>query len=182
MKIYLIRHGETKGNLKKKYIGRTDEKLCSEGRIKLENKKDKGYYPSCDVVFSSPMKRCLETADILYPEKKKIIIDDLSEMNFGCFEGKNYDELTQPTDYYLTWVNSNCELPIPGGESKAYFIKRSVRGFEKALSIIKKDYPSANEVSLVVHGGTIMSILSSRMGGDFYDYQVSNGDFLCYTI
>ena len=42
MKIYLIRHGETKGNLKKKYIGRTDEKLCSEGRIKLENKKDKG--------------------------------------------------------------------------------------------------------------------------------------------
>ena len=41
MKIYLIRHGETKGNLKKKYIGRTDEKLCREGRIKLENKKDK---------------------------------------------------------------------------------------------------------------------------------------------
>ena len=36
MKIVLIRHGATKGNLEKRYIGRTDEDLCGEGIKKLK--------------------------------------------------------------------------------------------------------------------------------------------------
>ena len=41
MKIVLIRHGATKGNLEKRYIGRTDEDLCGEVRDKARNARDR---------------------------------------------------------------------------------------------------------------------------------------------
>lgn len=59
MKIYLIRHGKTKGNLEERYIGRTDEPLCEAGRENLK----KYQYPQVEMVFTSPMKRCMQTAE-----------------------------------------------------------------------------------------------------------------------
>ena len=38
MKIYFIRHGLTEGNIQKKYIGKTDEPLCTEGIAELREK------------------------------------------------------------------------------------------------------------------------------------------------
>ena len=67
MKIVLIRHGATKGNLEKRYIGRTDEDLCGEGIKKLKEDTYAGIYPPAQAVFSSPMKRCLSTAECIYP-------------------------------------------------------------------------------------------------------------------
>ena len=58
LKIYLIRHGKTQGNLSGKYIGaRTDEPLCQEGIRELEGKN----YPKAELLFVSPMKRCRQT-------------------------------------------------------------------------------------------------------------------------
>lgn len=185
MKVYLIRHGETEGNLKKQYIGRTNESLCSQGIQNIKNRVKKNYYPDVELVVASPMKRCLETTKIIYPDKKKIVIDGLAEMNFGCFEGKDYLELsneTELTGFYKRWVDSNCELPIPGGESKKLFIKRSLNAFNDTVKMIKKEYKNVENVAFIVHGGTIMSILSDRKGGDFYSYHVDNGEYLCCTI
>ena len=83
MKIIFIRHGKTGGNLRKAYIGRTDESLCSKGISELEKKR----YPAADIVVSSPMKRCIETAEIIYPKVPVKIYDDLRECDFGDFEG-----------------------------------------------------------------------------------------------
>ncbi len=41
------------------------------------------------------MKRCLETAQILYPGQTPIIIPEWTEMDFGAFEGHNYQELSK---------------------------------------------------------------------------------------
>ena len=63
MKWVLIRHGQTQGNLEKRYIGcRTDEPLCEAGRLALREKK----YPAVSRVFVSPMRRCVETAQAVY--------------------------------------------------------------------------------------------------------------------
>ena len=85
MIIYFIRHGATAGNLEKRYIGRTDERLCTEGIERLKELRElvpdiKGnsipaVCQGAEAVFTSPMKRCIATADILFPDKKKIIID-----------------------------------------------------------------------------------------------------------
>ena len=86
--ITLIRHGKTSGNREKRYVGITDEALSSEGELEIKTRA----YPKADIVFSSPMMRCLETAKIIYPDQEPIVIPELRETDFGRFEGKNYLE------------------------------------------------------------------------------------------
>ena len=73
IKIWLIRHGMTEGNRHQRYIGVTDEPLCPEGIERLKNIT----YPKPQAIFVSPLRRCQETAEILFPEQKVRIIDRL---------------------------------------------------------------------------------------------------------
>ena len=95
MKITLIRHGMTLGNLEKRYIGRTDETLCPEGIAKLEEMK----IEKSEILISSPMKRCIETAEILFPRQSFEICDNMRESDFGDFERKTSEELSSDKRY-----------------------------------------------------------------------------------
>ena len=53
------------------------------------------------------------------------------------------------------------------------FVKRSMAGLELCIACME-DYKQKSAVC-IVHGGTIMAIMSSLTGGDYYDYQVKNG-------
>lgn len=113
LKIWLIRHGMTEGNRHQRYIGVTDEPLCEEGRKLLR----KFTYPKPQAVFVSPLKRCLETAAILFDDPKVRIIDQLAECNFGEFENKNYKELSGDPRYQA-WIDSNGILAFPEAKAK----------------------------------------------------------------
>lgn len=166
MKLVFIRHGKTVGNLEKRYIGRTDEPLCAEGIAELKARS----YPECDIVFASPMKRCIETAKMIFPDREIIICNDLRECDFGDFEGKNYLELSDDPRYQK-WVDSGGTLPFPNGEDTEKFKARCVRGFLEMLG--KCGEPAA----FVVHGGTVMAIFErlALPKRGYYDYQVQNG-------
>ena len=110
MKINLIRHGQTAGNLESRYIGTTDEPLCSAGMEALRSRR----YPAHGVLICSPMKRCIQTAQAIYPGVKPTIMHELRECDFGLFEGKNYLELNGDPDYQR-WIDSGGNLPFPGG-------------------------------------------------------------------
>ncbi len=179
MKLVLIRHGKTIGNLHKRYIGTTDEPLCPEGIQELQEKK--GHYDfKPDYLFVSPLIRCRETASVLFPDSIQVIIPDLRECDFGAFENKNYIELSENVDYQR-WIDSNSTLPFPGGESQESFKQRCIAAYEKLL----KDYSFKDNdyVVLVVHGGTIMSImeyLNTDPAKSYYDFQIKNGE--CYIV
>ena len=181
--IIMIRHGETPSNREHRYLGRTDEGLSVEGIQKLQKRKKENNYPSVDYVFSSPMKRCVETAQILYPDSKAILIPEWKEMNFGAFEGKNYLEL-RGDERYQAWIDRNGTLPFPNGESREEFVERCKIGFyhmlHKLRDLEEKKRSNALRIVLIVHGGTIMSLLSSFYGGEYFDYQVPNGrGYIC---
>ena len=190
IRLYLIRHGQTPGNKLQRYIGTTDEPLSTEGREFLE----KLTYPMPEALYVSPLCRCVETAGILFPGKSFHIIEELSECDFGEFENKNYKELSGNQDYQR-WIDSNGTLPFPGGESREQFIRRSMEGFDRMMSDILKrsekntgiqndtdprylnsDRGTEIPVTAVVHGGTIMAVLSSLTGGEYFDFQVKNGE------
>ena len=81
-KLHLIRHGITAGNLQGLYIGSgTDIPLCDEGRAQLKTLVKDFDYPQVPLVFTSPMKRATETADILFPGVRQIELttDDTPE-------------------------------------------------------------------------------------------------------
>ncbi|MBR3969481.1 MAG: histidine phosphatase family protein [Ruminococcus sp.] len=168
MIISFIRHGKTKGNLEKRYIGRTDEPLSQIGRKELM----KMQYPECDIVISSKMKRCIETAEIIYPKSKVVIVNGLEECDFGDFEGMNYLELSGNSDYQK-WIDSGGILPFPNGENIDDFKKRCIESFEKAVT----EYCDYKSITFVVHGGTIMSVLEKYAvpKRNYYNFQVKNG-------
>ena len=171
IKFYLIRHSITKGNLEKRYIGaKTDEPLCKAGYELLKEK----HYPKVEKVIASPMKRCIETAQLLFPDTQIQIEESLRECDFGEFENKNYQEL-KDNPKYQEWIDSMATLAFPGGESPQQFKDRCIAGFDKMVdTCIRRHY---RNVAMVVHGGTIMSILEQYgvPQKSYYDWRVENG-------
>ena len=80
MKIYLIRHGMTAGNREKRYVGcHTDEDLCEEGIAQIQSNE----YPRVDRLYVSPLKRCITTAELIYPHMPVISNVKLQEMDLS---------------------------------------------------------------------------------------------------
>ncbi|MCR5665414.1 MAG: histidine phosphatase family protein [Eubacterium sp.] len=175
MKIHLIRHGKTPGNELGRYIGTTDEHLSDSGVSALKMLKA----PFAECIYISPMKRCSETAKLLYPTFETVVIEELRECDFGDFENKNYKELDGNTDYQA-WIDSGGTLPFPHGESTKAFKDRTLCGFRKVLCDARKR--GAEEIALVVHGGTIMAIMEAYDGGDYFSYQLKNGEFITLVV
>lgn len=66
--LYFIRHGLTQGNQERKYIGqRENPPLSDTGRAELAEKKARSFYPPAQALYTSPLLRCMETAQLLYP-------------------------------------------------------------------------------------------------------------------
>ena len=168
MKIDLIRHGATAGNLQKRYIGITDENLCEQGIFALQKLKTHLISPA--ILIASPMRRCIQTAEILYPGQEIILCEDFRECDFGDFENHNYQELSG-NPAYQNWIDSNGTACFPTGESPEEFKHRTVRAFEK----IVRNFNQAS-IAIVAHGGTIMAILEKFAvpKKDYYAYQIPN--------
>lgn len=170
LELYLLRHGRTEGNALGRYLGRTDEGLSLQGRRELEMKS----YPSMEAVFASPMKRCRQTASLLFPGQCQLIVPKLRECDFGTFENKSFRELSGNPDYQA-WIDSGGTLPFPGGETGEGFRGRCREGFREVLDFCRKRRIS--RAALVAHGGTLRSILSAwgEPEGSFYDWNPANG-------
>ena len=170
IKLWLIRHGKTEGNKLARYIGTTDEPLCQEG-IEFLKKMD---YPKVQEIYVSPLRRCVQTAEILFPEKPVHIIEELAECDFGEFENKNYKELSDDPRYQA-WIDSNGIMAFPGGESKEECAARNLEGFQRAVTTCIRE--NISEAALVVHGGTIMNIMEAYAlpKKEFYEWHIGNG-------
>ena len=166
MNITLIRHGKTPGNEKKQYIGVTDEPLSEAGLRELREFAARGRYPAAERLYASPMRRCVETAGIIYPGRTPVIVQDLREMDFGRFERLSYDDIARRPGHERFGFDERGFF-FPGGEDVADFTARVVAAYT-ALG-------EPEDAVFVVHGGVIMAIMHSLFGGDSYDYQVENG-------
>lgn len=174
MELYLIRHLKTKGNLERRYIGTTDEHLVSGRQQEEQIQNLRKRLPVPEVTAVSPMKRCIETAEQLFPGSPVILCSDFRECDFGLFENKNYEELNSVPEYQ-EWLDSGGTLPFPGGEAHEAFCRRCVREFEYLADRLLKE--KAEIAAIVVHGGTIMAILEqfNTEHQAFYHWQVENG-------
>ena len=147
MEILLIRHFMTRGNAERRYIGTTDEALLPGQTASCPS-------PDVQAVAVSPLRRCIETAEIICPGVRRYVCDELRECDFGLF-GK---------------------IPFPKGEGRDDFCRRCEEGFCRMTDrFIEEGYESA---AFVVHGGTIMAILDrfAAWKADFYHWQVKNGE------
>ncbi len=156
-KLHLIRHGMTDGNLKGQYIGRTELPVTPEGIKMLDNLKNNIEYPFVDKVYSSPMLRCRQTANVIYPGRELKIIDNLIEYDFGDFEGRTAGELENLQEY-KDWTSGRVS-GTPNGEDNTEFAKRICLGINEIVrDMMNNDY---SESAVIMHGGTIMMFLAT---------------------
>ena len=177
--LYLIRHGLTQGNLEGRYIGqRENPPLSDRGRRELTERKETHPYPRAEALYTSPLLRCLQTAQILYPMLVPVPLPSLSEQDFGLFEGNTYEQLNDDPAY-RHWVDSAGLLPPPGGESGQALTVRLEGALKKIADDCRKS--GAKPVAVITHGGCIMAMLSrlnlcpDSSPVSFYGYQAPNG-------
>lgn len=177
----LIRHGETQANKERRYLGKTDEVLSESGVKILHSYQAQNYYPDVQYLFASPMRRCMETAEILYPKLTPILIPEWEEMDFGEFEYKNYEELKGDIRYQK-WIDSGGLSDFPNGESREHFIMRCENGLIKMCDKLYQMTKASDSIraGIIAHGGTVMALLHSFGGADYFDSQIYNGrGYLC---
>jgi alpha-ribazole phosphatase len=121
--------------------------------------KEEYKYPQVDFVFSSPLKRCKETAEILYPHLNPIVIDELTEYNFGEFEGRTAEELHEKEPLFDRWLLGDENIKPPFGESNREFINRICNAFVKIIDGVVKS--GSDNVAIITHGGVISSLLAN---------------------
>lgn len=155
--IQLIRNGLTAGNVGGRYIGHTDEELSAEGIEQINQMKTDYKYPMVEAVFSSPLKRCTQTARLIYPNCDPIIIDGFIEYNFGEFEGKSAEEL-ESHPVFPDWLAGKKGVSPPFGESNEEFSQRIAQTMIKVIDGIIQS--GITKTAIVTHGGVIMALLS----------------------
>ena len=155
--VYLFRHGLTKGNINAQYIGHTDLPITTDSISALKSIKAKYHYPEVEAVFVSPLKRCIESAEIMFPKNNPLVINDLIEYNFGEFEGCTADDLKNNDDF-KEWLRGDMHAKPPYGESNAEFFARVCSAFEKIVDGMVKS--GTQTAAIVGHAGVLMAILA----------------------
>lgn len=157
-KIHLIRHGQTLANETGAYIGRTDLPLSPRGVTELLEMKKVYTYPFAARFFTSPLTRCKQTLQVLYPGCKPTIVEGLAECDFGEWENRRISELKNREDF-LQWMSGNKGASIPGGEDAAAFQKRVMTAFEGVVNDLL--HSGETEAVICTHGGVIMLIMAA---------------------
>lgn len=156
-KIHLIRHGQTEANEKGLYIGRTDLPLSPAGLAELLALRAENGYPGAARFFTSPLSRCRQTLEVLYPGCRQEIAEGLAECDFGEWDGCSVQELGRD-ERFQKWLSGERQ-EIPGGESAAAFQSRVTGAFEGIVSelLCKGD----TEAVICTHGGVIMMLMAA---------------------
>lgn len=155
--IHLIRHGAVAETAKGMYIGSTDVHLSAHGKDNLRIIRDNEGYPYAEKIFSSPLSRCTETCEVIYPKRPIQTMGFLAECDFGEWEGKTAAELAGNPSF-AAWLSNSETTPPPGGESGKEFSLRVCKGFERLVNQLVSD--GITNTAIITHGGVIMTILA----------------------
>ncbi len=159
-RLSIFRHGLTKANLEGIYAGAgTDWPLCEQGVYQLQKLKEEYEYPQVQAVFTSPLLRCTQTAEILFPGVKQFVIQDLREVHFGEFEGRKATDLTGDAAY-RRWMDPQDSYTPDGGENGNVFSARARDVIMKMFEFMMKS--DITDAACVTHGGVAMSMLAQR--------------------
>lgn len=166
---YFLRHGETRASQSGAYTGDVDIELTPEGRQMAEDFAASYASVPWAAVFSSPLRRCVDTARPLADGAglELQLRDGLREISFGAWEGKTSQELNlEFHDDYVSWLADAGWNRPTGGERGVDVARRSL----SVMNEIELSYPSGN-VLVVSHRATLRIILCSLLGIDVSHYR-----------
>ncbi|BDU20580.1 histidine phosphatase family protein [Dyella sp. GSA-30] len=153
LEIWLIRHGETEWSLSGQHTGRTNVPLTEHGREQARSLAPLLAKQSFDVVLTSPMSRAIETCREAGLGVGSRVEPDLSEWNYGIYEGRTTTEIRATVPGWTVW-NS----PVPEGESIEQIQLR-------ANALIQRLLAMRGRVALFSHGHFLRVLGGCWMNG-----------------
>jgi uncharacterized phosphatase len=168
--LYLVRHGETDWNAQRRIQGSTDIPLNAMGRDQAETTGRLLARREWDGIYSSPLSRAMETANIIAAEvglERPGTIDAIVERNYGDAEGLNWEEIESqfPGD-----------APVPGRETRPHVAERVI----PALVGLATSLPGTALI-VVTHGGVIRSVLNA-VDPDVVHGAITNGSVHSFEL
>lgn len=154
--LIIVRHAEAVGNRIREFHGWTDEGITDKGILQAQQVAEKLKDTPIDVIYSSILKRTMETAGYIARMKNLPINtrEDLKEIHGGLWEGMRWDDLVAKyPEEYDVWEAKPHLHQMPGGESMESFRHRVVTAVEDILQ--KED---GKNVCIVTHG-TVIRVL-----------------------
>lgn len=155
--IYLIRHGESEGNRQKRFQGRMDLPLSEKGKEQAKLLKKRFETINYDCIYSSPLSRAYETAQILNFDKKPDIVkvNAFSEIDVGDFTKRNFDEIKvlYPNELDI-WLNQPHNFSAPNGETMREVFDRTTAELKRIIAD-----NSGKTVVIAAHACVIRNLL-----------------------
>jgi alpha-ribazole phosphatase len=164
LKIIIVRHGQTDWNREEVFRGQVEIKLNALGIKQAEAVARVIKNIKLDAIYSSPLKRALDTAKIIasYHNIEVKINEGLNDMNFGKWQGLSLQTVKEKyKDLFKIWCDSPHLVKIPQGESLNGVQERVSNAFKQIIS----EYNQATIV-IVSHRVVIKLLLCTILGLD----------------
>lgn len=178
MKLYITRHGQTDWNLNERIQGKIDIELNDTGRLQAQKIADLLKDQAIDQIFSSPLKRATETAEIInQPHQLPIQCDErLAERGFGDYEGTPIEKF----DFCGFWNQAKEDQFISCEKTSAFFAR--VYAF---IEECRQRYPDQT-ILVVAHGGVSLPFYTYTHGivndHDMRKYMLKNCEVAIYEL
>ncbi|MDB4438420.1 histidine phosphatase family protein [bacterium] len=152
LKLYLIRHGETEWTFTNRHTGVTDLPLTALGEDEVREWGDRFCGIPFSHVLTSPRQRARRTFELVEIGKVAELEDDLSEWDYGDYEGLKSVEIRKARPFWSVF-RDGC----PNGESPEEISDRADR-------LILKLRKMTGNIALFSHG-QFGSVLAARWIG-----------------
>lgn len=152
LRLYLIRHGETEWSLSGRHTGRTDIPLTANGEDEARELGKHLRGIQFARALTSPLKRALQTCEMVGLDKAPEIEPDLAEWDYGDYEGQCSVDICKNRPGWNVY-RDGC----PHGETPAQVSGRADR-------LIARLRPLNGNIALFSHG-QVGSVLAARWIG-----------------
>jgi len=184
MRLLLVRHGESIGNAEGRAQGHADYELSAKGRAQAERLRERfqayGFKPTH--VYSSPLRRAAETAEILSASWDAPLVhwDDLKEYDLGILTGLTKEEFQEKyPDVDLVLERSWRFAGLEGAEP---LTERRTRG-RRVVDAVLDRRGNDDVVVVVCHAGILQQIFSALLGMDrTWGFESANTAVFDFTI
>ncbi len=179
-KLLLARHGDTRLNSARMFVGHTDAELSALGRRQVKRLRDRLAAERVDVIYSSDLKRAVATAETIASRHHLDVITcpELREINYGKVEGLTFEEIKrlypEVAELCAEW---NLQLEFPDGESFDEFKQR----VSKFLDRLKQHTPEQT-ILIVAHGGPLRLMVCHLLGIELWHWRQIHIDLASLSI
>lgn len=172
MKLLLVRHGESRGNLNRRWQGWLDEPLTDQGREQARRLAEKLHRWSVEnsepiaAVYSSTLTRAFQTAAILARRWGAPLVLDwrLRERDVGVLQGLTWPEIEACHPKLAQTIRQRWTIPaLPHGETTSDLAGRVWQAVEEIIARTN-GHSAASGVIIVSHGGAINAYLNRLVG------------------